>query len=63
MGFDPSYVSHMESGCHNDGHSYRLTKKRLLRNTGDEPVTRYLIRISVDRYPGDPDGRWRGAER
>ncbi|MFI2311532.1 hypothetical protein [Streptomyces sp. CB00072] len=29
--------------------------RRLLRNTGTEPVTRYLIRISVDRYPGDPE--------
>lgn len=29
--------------------------RRLLRNTGEEPVTRYLIRISVDRYPGDPE--------
>ncbi len=26
--------------------------RRLLRNTGSEPITRYLIRISVDRYPG-----------
>ncbi|MFB7745636.1 helix-turn-helix domain-containing protein [Streptomyces sp. NPDC056132] len=122
MGFDPSYVSHMESGRHKpseefsrladealnagkaiwkrwcdyeqararsrrppavtpaplrpeqpyatgsalvvehdaacleyDGHFYRLTMRRLLRNTGTEPVTRYLVRISVDRYPGDPE--------
>ncbi|WP_411146442.1 serine hydrolase domain-containing protein [Streptomyces sp. x-80] len=31
--------------------------RRLLRNTGSEPITRYLIRISVDRYPGEPE-RW-----
>ncbi|MFD8964222.1 helix-turn-helix domain-containing protein [Streptomyces sp. NPDC059568] len=120
MGFDPSYVSHMESGRHKpsedfarradeamnagkaiwrrwsdyeaaktrtgvpappvprraeqpyatgstlvvehdaarldyDGSRYRLTMRRRLRNTGTEPVTRYLIRISVDRYPGDPE--------
>ncbi|MDH6703431.1 hypothetical protein P3T27_000112 [Kitasatospora sp. MAA19] len=29
--------------------------RRLLRNTGSEPITRYLIRISVDRYPGEPE--------
>ncbi|MCC3317881.1 MULTISPECIES: helix-turn-helix domain-containing protein [Nocardia] len=38
-----------------DGASYSLSMRRLLRNTGTEPVTRYLIRISVDRYPGEPD--------
>lgn len=119
MGFDPSYVSHVESGRHRpteefarladdilnaggavrrrwsafaasrspgrtpapsarpgtqpyaggtalvvehdaarlvfDGNAYRLTMRRRLRNTGDQPVTRYLIRISVDRYPGEPE--------
>lgn len=29
--------------------------RRLLRNVGTEPVSRYLIRIAVDRYPGDPE--------
>ncbi|MGW4505822.1 helix-turn-helix domain-containing protein [Streptomyces sp. NPDC004436] len=37
-----------------DGTHYTLTMRRRLRNTGDQPVTRYLIRISVDRYPEDP---------
>ncbi|THA38142.1 helix-turn-helix transcriptional regulator [Streptomyces sp. A1547] len=37
-----------------DGTRYTLTMRRKLRNTGDQPVTRYLIRISVDRYPEDP---------
>lgn len=36
-------------------HLYRLTQRRRLVNTGVEPVTRYLIRISVDRFPGDPE--------
>ena len=29
--------------------------RRRLRNNSDQPVTRYLIRISVDRYPGNPE--------
>lgn len=28
---------------------------RQLCNVGTEPVTQYLIRIAVDRYPGDPE--------
>ena len=37
-----------------DGH-YHCLVRRALHNGGTEPVTRYLVRISVDRYPGDPD--------
>ncbi|MFQ6144374.1 helix-turn-helix domain-containing protein [Streptomyces seoulensis] len=48
-------VEHDAARLQYDGRSYRLTMRRLLRNTGSEPVTRYLIRISVDRYPGDPE--------
>ncbi|GAA2225231.1 helix-turn-helix transcriptional regulator [Streptomyces nogalater] len=48
-------VEHDAASLRYDGGSYRLTMRRLLRNTGTEPVTRYLIRISVDRYPGDPE--------
>lgn len=110
MGFDPSYVSHVEAGRHPasedfarkadgvlsadgslwqawradgptraastsagasnveglvveedharleyDGTTYRPMQRRRLFNGGAEPVTRYLIRISVDRYPGRPD--------
>ncbi len=29
--------------------------RRRLQNLGLEPVTQYLIRIAVDRYPGDPE--------
>ncbi|GIL32028.1 peptide deformylase [Actinocatenispora comari] len=32
---------------------YRATMRRRIRNVGTKPITRYLIRISVDRYPGD----------
>ena len=34
---------------------YRTRVRRQLRNTGAQPVTQYLIRIAVDRYPGDPE--------
>jgi peptide deformylase len=34
---------------------YHSRIRRLLRNTGGQPVTQYLIRIAVDRYPGDPE--------
>ncbi|MEV7342265.1 hypothetical protein [Streptomyces sp. NPDC093544] len=35
--------------------AYRLTRHRLLRNTATDPVTGYLVRISVDRDAVDPD--------
>jgi transcriptional regulator with XRE-family HTH domain len=34
---------------------YRTSVRRQLRNTGTQPVTQYLIRIAVDRYPSDPE--------
>jgi peptide deformylase len=34
---------------------YHPLQRRKLRNVGTEPVTRYLIRISVDHFPGDPE--------
>ncbi|GHJ35134.1 helix-turn-helix transcriptional regulator [Streptomyces sp. TS71-3] len=48
-------VEHDAARLDYDGAMYRLAMRRLLRNTGAEPVTRYLIRISVDRYPGEPE--------
>ncbi|MGW1629146.1 peptide deformylase [Streptomyces anthocyanicus] len=48
-------VEHDAARLDYDGSRYRLTMRRLLRNTGTEPITRYLIRISVDRYPGEPE--------
>ncbi|MFF0294365.1 helix-turn-helix domain-containing protein [Kitasatospora sp. NPDC004614] len=48
-------VEHDEARLYFDGSAYRLTMRRRLRNTGVEPITRYLIRISVDRYPGEPE--------
>lgn len=34
---------------------YHCTIRRALYNAGTEPVTRYLVRVAVDRYPDDPD--------
>ncbi|MFG1606032.1 peptide deformylase [Actinoplanes sp. NPDC049265] len=36
--------------------SYRCRIHRSLYNAGNEPVTRFLMKISVDRYPHDPTG-------
>ncbi|QUQ66676.1 Peptide deformylase [Kutzneria sp. CA-103260] len=48
-------VDHDDATLHYDGGAYRLTHRRRLVNGGREPIARYLIRISVDRYPGDPE--------
>lgn len=34
---------------------FRTRIRRQLRNIGSHPVTQYLIRIAVDRHPGDPE--------
>lgn len=34
---------------------YQATMRRHLVNNSQQPITRYLIRISVDRFPGDPE--------
>ena len=34
---------------------YRCVVRRELHNGGREPVTRYPVRIAVDRYPGEPE--------
>jgi peptide deformylase len=36
--------------------AYRVRVRRALYNAGNEPVTRYLMKIGVDRYPHDPSG-------
>lgn len=38
-----------------DGSSFHLKMRRLLRNDGTEPITSYLVRIAVDRYPSEPE--------
>lgn len=39
---------------YNDGF-YVAYQRRVLHNGGSEPITRYLIRMSVDRHPGSPE--------
>ncbi|WPO70228.1 peptide deformylase [Streptomyces sp. KN37] len=48
-------VEHEDTSLAYDGRTYRATQRRKLYNDSPDPVTRYLIRISVDRYPGDPE--------
>jgi peptide deformylase len=44
---------HATLTCREDVYETRI--RRQLRNTGTQPVTQYLIRITADRYPGDPE--------
>jgi len=34
---------------------FKTRVRRQLLNVGSEPISQYLIRIAVDRFPGDPD--------
>jgi len=47
-------VEHDNAELRYDGATYQARMRRKLRNDGPDPVTRYLIRISVDRHPGAP---------
>jgi peptide deformylase len=38
------------------GNAYRCRIRRSLYNAANEPVTRYLMKIAVDRYPHDTSG-------
>ncbi|GAA2820533.1 hypothetical protein GCM10010441_51110 [Kitasatospora paracochleata] len=48
-------VQHDDAELYYDGRTYRATQRRQLYNASPDPITRYLIRISVDRYPGNPE--------
>jgi peptide deformylase len=48
-------VEHDDAALHYDGHRYRAVMRRKLRNASEQPITRYPIRISVDRHPDDPE--------
>ncbi|GAA5011860.1 peptide deformylase [Kitasatospora paranensis] len=48
-------VQHDDAELVYDGRFYRATQRRQLYNASPDPITRYLIRISVDRYPGNPE--------
>lgn len=47
-------VAHDDATLRYEDGIYRATMRRRLVNNGTTPITRYHIRISVDRYPGDP---------
>jgi peptide deformylase len=48
-------VEHEDACMSYEDGVFRSVIRRQLTNVGDQPVTRYLIRIAVDRYPGDPE--------
>ncbi|MEV4614880.1 peptide deformylase [Kitasatospora sp. NPDC049258] len=48
-------VKHDDAELFYDGRTYRATQRRQLYNASPDPITRYLIRISVDRFPGNPE--------
>lgn len=48
-------VDHDDATLRYDNGIYRLSQRRRLVNQSSEPITRYLVRISVDRYPGDAE--------
>jgi peptide deformylase len=48
-------VEHDEAHLDLDGTTYTAFQRRRIRNVGAGPITRYLIRISVDRHPGSPE--------
>jgi peptide deformylase len=54
LGYDLFVEHEVGQLAYRDG-MYETRIRRQLRNTGTQPVTQYLIRIAVDRYPGDPE--------
>jgi peptide deformylase len=52
---DSLLVEHDHAELCYDGAFFRASQRRVLLNGGTDPVTRYLMRISVDRYPGQPE--------
>lgn len=48
-------VEHDEAVLTYDGRNYRAAQRRRIYNASDVPVTRYLVRITVDRHPGNPE--------
>jgi transcriptional regulator with XRE-family HTH domain len=46
-------VEHDDAVLRYDGSHYHLKMSRSLYNATDSPVTRYLVKIWVDRYPGE----------
>ncbi len=48
-------VEHDDAALRYDGRFYHASQRRRLRNESPDPIARYLIRVSVDRYPGSPE--------
>jgi peptide deformylase len=48
-------VEHEEALLSYRDGAYVTTVRRSLYNAGVDPVSRYLIRVAVDRFPGDPE--------
>ncbi|KAA9157940.1 helix-turn-helix domain-containing protein [Amycolatopsis acidicola] len=48
-------VDHDDATLRYDNGIYTLTQRRRLINHSAAPIARYLVRISVDRFPGDPE--------
>jgi peptide deformylase len=54
IGYDLLIEHEQASLTYRDG-VYETRIRRLLRNASSQPVTRYLVRIAADKYPGDPE--------
>lgn len=54
-GRETLYVEHDDAQLTYSNGLYRPVQRRRLVNAGKEPITRFLVRIHVDRYPGDPE--------
>ena len=54
LGYDLVVEHEQAQLTYRDG-MYETRIRRQLTNAGTQPVTQYLIRIAVDKYPGDPE--------
>src|SRR6266536_3888826 len=48
-------VEHDDAVLRYDGSRYHLKMSRSLYNATGAAITRYLVKVSVDRYPGEPE--------
>ena len=49
--------SRSSSGLTYEGDAYGLRMRKRITNVGETPVSRFFIRVAVDRYPNDPHSR------